>query len=369
MNEYVINIFGSITTWGYSKSYMKYFLDQAKDKPVRVKVTSYGGDVNEGIAISQLFADHGNVTVEFIGFNASAATWMAYGAKNVEIHEDTLFLVHKCSMNVEIYGSLTADQLEQKIHELENAKKAAEAINLIIARKYLNRCQSKDKSLKDVLNLMNEERWMDADEIMEWGFADKKLEPSGKPVELSNEFRNELQARGLPVPKIADSKTENNDAKGLLNTILTWLDSMRNELNKKQGREENKNYNTELLYKNKIIMNESFEFLNVLLGIKGFEVKDEQVTLTIAQLSSLNQALKKAEDQKKDAEQNLRNASDALDALSDDIKSANSISDKVAKIKEILDRVPANDTHNKDKGDTDFSDIAKDPINNYGLED
>ena len=81
MNEVIITLFGSISHYSYDKNYMKYFLDKAKGKPVRLKVTSYGGDVAEAVAISNLIAEHGDVTVEFIGFNASAATWILSSAK------------------------------------------------------------------------------------------------------------------------------------------------------------------------------------------------------------------------------------------------------------------------------------------------
>ena len=77
MNETVITLFGAIDRYWYNKNYLKYFLDKAKGQPVRLKISSYGGDVAEAVAMSALMAEHGNVTVEFISFNASAATILA----------------------------------------------------------------------------------------------------------------------------------------------------------------------------------------------------------------------------------------------------------------------------------------------------
>lgn len=71
MNETVITLFGSIDRYWYNKNYLKYFLDKAKGQPVRLKVSSPGGDVAEAVAMSSLMSEHGNVTVEFISFNAS----------------------------------------------------------------------------------------------------------------------------------------------------------------------------------------------------------------------------------------------------------------------------------------------------------
>ena len=45
MNETVITLFGAIDRFWYNKNYLKYFLDKAKDQPVRLKVSSPGGDV------------------------------------------------------------------------------------------------------------------------------------------------------------------------------------------------------------------------------------------------------------------------------------------------------------------------------------
>ena len=131
MNETVITLFGSIDRYWYNKNYLKYFLDKAKGQPVRLKVSSPGGDVAEAVAMSSLMSEHGNVTVEFISFNASAATILAFGAKSIEMHEDGMWLAHKCSLGIDIWGHLNADQIEDVIKELQNKKKSAEAIDLM----------------------------------------------------------------------------------------------------------------------------------------------------------------------------------------------------------------------------------------------
>ena len=45
------------------------------------------------------------------------------------MHEDGMWLAHKCSLGVDIWGQLNADQLEDTIKELQNKKKSAEAID------------------------------------------------------------------------------------------------------------------------------------------------------------------------------------------------------------------------------------------------
>jgi len=205
MNEVIITLFGSISQYWYDKNYMKYFLDKAKGKPVRLKVTSYGGDVAEAVAISNLIAEHGDVTVEFIGFNASAATWMAFGAKRIEMHADGMWLAHKCSVSVDIYGALNADQLEDKIKELKSSKQSAEAIDLMIAKKYADRS---GKPVKDILSLMNDSKWIAADEVKDWGFIDAIIPGINKRAKMTDDLTNCFTAMGLPLPVIEDKQPE-----------------------------------------------------------------------------------------------------------------------------------------------------------------
>ena len=92
MERKVININGVLDDWGWLRSNVQYMLNKHKNDSVLCIVNSYGGSVNEGLAISKLFEEHGDVVVRFIGCCASAATWMAFGAKSIEIAEDALFL-------------------------------------------------------------------------------------------------------------------------------------------------------------------------------------------------------------------------------------------------------------------------------------
>ena len=165
MDEYIFELNGTIYNGYNGRNYLKYFIDNAGDKPVRVKVNSFGGDVNEALAISRLFEERGNITVEFCGFNASAATWMAFGAAHIEMREDAFWLAHKCLVFLDIYGTLNADQIEDKIKELQSEKKSNDAIDLMIASKYANRS---GKSIKEVFELMSEEKWISAADALEW---------------------------------------------------------------------------------------------------------------------------------------------------------------------------------------------------------
>lgn len=364
MDEFVFSIPGRIDQYWYNKGYVKYFLDKAQGKPVRLKVTSYGGDVGEAVAISNLLAEHGNVTVEFIGFNASAATWMVFGARSVEAREDAMWLAHKCATGINIYGALNADQIDAKIKELENAKKSNEAIDLMIAKKYADRCK---KTVKDVMDLMTESRWMPVSEALEWGFVDKVLPGINKKPVISDEIFNSFEPLGLPIPELPQNETKDGLARQIIEGIKGFMAPQKNN---------------DSMTNIKPIMRTEFVSVNQILNCQGLEENEGKVTLTVDQIKALNDALvtansakEKAEgdlttakNDKKTAEDNLTAAINAIDALSADVKNAVDIPAKVQVIKNVLDKVPgmkpAAPTNQAD-GSPDFSEVALDPINNF----
>ena len=377
MNETVITLFGSIDRFWYNKNYLKYYLDKAKGQPVRLKVSSPGGDVAEAIAMSSLMAEHGNVTVEFISFNASAATILAFGAKSIEMHEDGMWLAHKCSLGVDIWGRLNADQLEGAIKELQNKKKSAEAVDLMIAQKYINRS---GKSLKDVITLMEEERWMPAAEAKEWGFIDIIIPGKNKKPQITDEITNSFQAAGLPVPVLntpasqvpanpeKSAANQQEDAKTLVAQIIDGIKGVFS------GKKED-------ISSSNIVMRKEFTFINQILNCESVEEKDGKVTLTAENLKAINDAIKVANESKTKAENDLATANTArqtaennltavvndLDSLSDSVRNAADSKAKIQVIRDIVAKIPGTATasHQESNEDSKFADIATDPINSY----
>ena len=86
-------------TIGYpiSAAYVKGLLQDYKDKPCNVYISSFGGAVADALQIHQMFLEHGNVTAYVYGFTASAATIIAMGAKKIIMGEYALMLIHRCS--------------------------------------------------------------------------------------------------------------------------------------------------------------------------------------------------------------------------------------------------------------------------------
>lgn len=351
MKEYIIDLFGDITNWGYSRNYIKYYLDQAGKNPVRLRVTSFGGNVNEAIAISKLLEEHGDVTVEFIGFNASAVTWMAFGAKRIVAYEDTLWLAHKSSVAVSFYGAFNADSIEEKIKELQNKKQMAEALDLIIAKKYADYT---GKTIEEIFGLMGESKWLTAQEAKDWGFVNEVL--PGKMNKNSSAATNLFEAMGLPpVPEV---KTDNTKEDTLVNRIVDGIKGIF----KNEDTNHDKNINT--------VMNKEFLSVNKVLNIEGFEVADNKVTLTVEQMKIINTALTNAGQEIDQADNKYNGLLAKIDGLSDVVKNAADEDAKIEAIRDIVNKIPASvvNDNNGGNGNRTFNDVAVDPINRFDEE-
>lgn len=351
MKEYIIDLFGDITNWGYSRNYIKYYLDQAGKNPVRLRVTSFGGNVNEAIAISKLLEEHGDVTVEFIGFNASAVTWMAFGAKRIVAYEDTLWLAHKSSVAVSFYGAFNADSIEEKIKELQNKKQMAEALDLIIAKKYADYT---GKTIEEIFGLMGESKWLTAQEAKDWGFVNEVL--PGKMNKNSSAATNLFEAMGLPpVPGV---KTDNTKEDTLVNRIVDGIKGIF----KNEDTNHDKIINT--------VMNKEFLSVNKVLNIEGFEVADNKVTLTVEQMKIINTALTNAGQEIDQAENKYNGLLAKIDGLSDVVKNAADEDAKIEAIRDIVNKIPASvvNDNNGGNGNRTFNDVAVDPINRFDEE-
>lgn len=351
MKEYIIDLFGDITNWGYSRNYIKYYLDQAGKNPVRLRVTSFGGNVNEAIAISKLLEEHGDVTVEFIGFNASAVTWMAFGAKRIVAYEDTLWLAHKSSVAVSFYGAFNADSIEEKIKELQNKKQMAEALDLIIAKKYADYT---GKTIEEIFGLMGESKWLTAQEAKDWGFVNEVL--PGKMNKNSSAATNLFEAMGLPpVPEV---KTDNTKEDTLVNRIVDGIKGIF----KNDDTNHDKIINT--------VMNKEFLSVNKVLNIEGFEVADNKVTLTVEQMKIINTALTNAGQEIDQADNKYKGLLAKIDGLSDVVKNAADEDAKIEAIRDIVNKIPASvvNDNNGGNGNRTFNDVAVDPINRFDEE-
>lgn len=335
----VKNITGVIDSW------FVYQLDEAlnkckKDEELHLIITSNGGNVAQALAISDKLARHGNVTVEFSGVAASAATWLAYGAKKVVMHNDTLWLCHQASTPVITWESMNADDLEAYIARLESDKKSLEVIDAIIAKKYLDRCKDKGKNLKDVLDLMKEERYLSPEDCLEWGFVDELL-----PSTSAQNIVNSTLLEGLHLPAMPAATTaaqpavDENMVSAAAQAAVdneSFITKVADRLRSFFAPKEPAASNSQEPNQNKVVMKKNFVMLAALLAVDAFAENDGSITLTSEQMQTIEDKLAALGAQVDSA----KKAENALDAISDKVKAISGIENKANALALILDKMP-----------------------------
>ncbi|MFH7410294.1 head maturation protease, ClpP-related [Acinetobacter variabilis] len=147
---------------------------------VVVNINSPGGDVFEGLAIYNLLREYkGHVTVRVLGVAASAASFIAMAADEIQIARAGFFMIHNAWTG--LWGNRndlreTADFLEQ--------------IDDTIADIYHVRS---GLSMGELKADMDKERWINGRDAIDSGFADAFL-PSDVVVEDTKNFTKEKVA-------------------------------------------------------------------------------------------------------------------------------------------------------------------------------
>ena len=356
-----------IDGYGYQLSNVRYVLRQNKGKEVLCRVNSFGGSVNDAMMIAQEFADHGNVTVRFLGFCASAVTWMAFAAKRIEMAEDGFWLCHRSSITVDIWRQMDAKDLEETIKQLQKDKKNQEAIDLTIAKKYADRS---GKSVEDMIALMNEARWLKADEVKELGFVDDIVKTDGKSItkDQQKSIVANCAALHIPAPEFEPENASPSLIERLRRIFSVSSGSAAANADDFSASSGSAAAPTQSPQNPQTTMNESFSFINALLKIAGVEVAENKATITVEQLQAIDNALKERDT----LQQAINKATATLDAISDNVKDIEGLNNKVLAVKNVLDRVPltapagANLTPAKNEADEKqkaIDESAVDPIN------
>lgn len=134
--------------------------DTAED--LEVIINSGGGDVYAGSEIYTMLRGYaGKVTVKVVGIAASAASVIAMAGDVIEISPTAQIMIHNVSTRVE--GD--SNRLHKEAEVLDN-------FNVSIANAYLAKT---GKTMDELLNLMNQTTWFNAQQAVEQGFADKVM--------------------------------------------------------------------------------------------------------------------------------------------------------------------------------------------------
>lgn len=211
--QYNLHLKGFVGGADFDRNYVDYVLGKHVGKSVSVLIDSLGGSVATALSIASAFKNHSDVTVHFVGMNASAATIASLGAKYISIDANAMYLVHKCSQAFFEWGSLNADQFATLIADCEKIKADLDKLDCNIAAMYAARCQRKSA---DLLDLMQRGGWLTAKEAKEWGFVDEvtNLAADNAP-KLTDAVASEMAAVGMPIPNVPIADKESAFAKFL----------------------------------------------------------------------------------------------------------------------------------------------------------
>ena len=218
-----------------SKKYIREELARCGNRPVTVRINSYGGDVCTALDIRQQFLDHGDVTCYVFGMTASAATILATGAKKLYMGRHAFMLLHQCSMLVDKLDRLNADELESMIEELKKTCTDLHKLDMCAASLYAKRAGCEPEKMHEV---MVAAQWLNADECLALGLVDAIDEEADEPVQMTAAVQRRFAACGLPALPAAkvEEKQEQAPKASLMDslanivaTISTWLTAGKQE--------------------------------------------------------------------------------------------------------------------------------------------
>lgn len=294
--QYQLHLKGVVGGYDFDRNYVDYVLSRYEDKPVNVLIDSLGGSLATALSIASAFKRHGDVTVHFVGMNASAATVASLGAKHISMDSSAMYLVHKCSAQFFEWGNLNADQLAQLVDQCEDAIRDLTKLDNNIAQMYAAKCSKpKDK----LLDLMKEGGWLNAKEAHEWGFVDEITDlGETKPV-LTDAVASAMAAAGIPIPNVPAADKETAFARFL--AAISSLFKSRSEeqaasdktctVDTAAGADDDQHTNQSVITKTQALMNQFLPLLGKVLNIEGFAVGEEGSSLSLEQLKSVEAAL------------------------------------------------------------------------------
>lgn len=170
---------------------------------LNVHINSYGGDVFEGIAIYNLLKQHkAKVNVYVDGCACSIASVIAMAGDKIYMPKNTLMMIHNC-WTIAMGNS-------------KDLRKQADDLDIIMNSSIESYMARVNITKEELIELLDAETWLTAEECIEKGFADEILETSEKTVSQSANqaimnLVNKVKEKGEPIQQ--EDKLENKEEK------------------------------------------------------------------------------------------------------------------------------------------------------------
>lgn len=196
-----IYLYGDVGEWDDVNSYnFRCSLSNIEDtKQINIHISSYGGEVAEGLAIGSLIKQHKGKTVAIIdSWACSIASIIACSCDEIEMYSSSMLMIHNALCG--IIGN--AKELREQADVLD---KISESLKTV----YLSKSNGK-LTLEKVTELMDNESWLSANECIEYGLCNRIIEtPSSMVAKLDKGILNKYKN----VPSQVKALIDEQDAK------------------------------------------------------------------------------------------------------------------------------------------------------------
>jgi ATP-dependent Clp endopeptidase proteolytic subunit ClpP len=160
---------GGISAKQFSEEMKKI---EASVTEITVRINSPGGDVFDGVAIYNRLKQHKAKKIIYVdGLAASIASVIALAGDEIIMSEGSLFMIHLPWT----WAMGNRKDIENTLDRLAIVED--QIVNIYAKKTGMSRDEIKQK--------LEAETWMDADESIELGFADKKSEEESLPIAAS----------------------------------------------------------------------------------------------------------------------------------------------------------------------------------------
>ena len=215
--EATINIYGDITAWDWEElgeisahTLSKQLEELDNIDVINVHISSYGGEVKEGLAIYNALKNHkAKIKTYCDGFACSIASVIFMAGDERIMSKASLLMIH----NAWIYAAGNADELRKQAEDLDKITQAS--INA-----YMEHINISEEELK---KLLDKETWLTYDECLDMGFATSVVGDNSNE-KVSQSVRNSLIKMILNSQKIKQEEieeTSNNDVSNKNNSVST----------------------------------------------------------------------------------------------------------------------------------------------------
>jgi ATP-dependent Clp endopeptidase proteolytic subunit ClpP len=179
-------------------------IDNANGEELEVTINSPGGDVFAGSEIYTVLKEYsGNVTTKIVGIAASMGSVIAMAGDDVKMSPTAQIMIHN------VWSMAQGDY-----RDMQHSADVLENMNKSIAASYRNKTGLEENEL---LAMMDEETWLNAEQAKAKGFADEVMFESNQlvanaskspmiPQQVLNKIRNMQDQFIKPIESPKDEK-------------------------------------------------------------------------------------------------------------------------------------------------------------------